>query len=71
VIGAIAGGSAGEVLGRSFAAATHPGWWVIAVLGAGVVILGVITTSPWAQRTADPFREAAPGAVMEEQTAAA
>jgi EmrB/QacA subfamily drug resistance transporter len=71
VIGAIAGGSAGEALGRSFAAATHPGWWVIAVLGVGVVILGVVTTSPWAQRTAEDFREAPPPAVLEEQTAAA
>jgi EmrB/QacA subfamily drug resistance transporter len=75
VIGAIAGGSVGGALGKSFASATHPGWWVIAVLGLGIVILGFITTSPWAQqtaeRTADQFHESRPPGVLEEQTAAA
>jgi EmrB/QacA subfamily drug resistance transporter len=60
VIGAIAGGSVAGTISTSFAAATHPGWWVIAVLGLGVLTLGVITTSPWAEataeRTADQFR---------------
>jgi hypothetical protein len=52
VIGAIAGGSVGGAIGKSFAVATHPGWWLIAVLGAVILVLGFVTTSPWAQETA-------------------
>ena len=52
VIGAIAGGDISGELGRSFAVATHPGWWVIAVLGAVILAIGVLTTTPWARETA-------------------
>ncbi len=62
VIGAIAGGTITGAIGSSFAAATHPGWWVVAVLGAIVLVLGFVTTSSWAEgtaeRTADRFRPA-------------
>jgi EmrB/QacA subfamily drug resistance transporter len=61
VIGAIAGGSVAGSLGRSFATATHAGWWVCAGLGAIVLVLGVLTTTTWAQdtaaRTAERFGE--------------
>jgi EmrB/QacA subfamily drug resistance transporter len=61
VIGAIAGGSITGALGAGFAAATHPGWWVAAVLGAAILALGLLTTTPWAEhtaeRTAGLFRE--------------
>jgi EmrB/QacA subfamily drug resistance transporter len=60
-IGAIAGGSIAASIGKGFAAATHPAWWVIAVLGLVVLCLGVITTTAWASRTAartaEQFRE--------------
>jgi EmrB/QacA subfamily drug resistance transporter len=63
VIGAIAGGSASGAIGRSFAASTHPGWWVITVLSATILVVGIVTTNAWAQgtavRTADRFREGA------------
>ena len=52
VIGAVAGaGVAGEI-GKGFAAATHAGWWIIAFLGAAVVVLGLLTTTRWADQTA-------------------
>jgi EmrB/QacA subfamily drug resistance transporter len=58
VVGAVAGSigaaaaGAGAGGGGGFAAATHPAWWIIAVLGAVVAVLGLATTTPWAQRTA-------------------
>jgi EmrB/QacA subfamily drug resistance transporter len=69
VIGAIAGGGVGGTIGRSFAAATHPAWWIIVGLGGAILVLGVLTTTRWAdetaRRTAERFREAGyePGSV--------
>ena len=59
VIGAISGGAvAGSGIGRSFASATHPGWWIIFALGTLIVIGGVVSTGTWAQRTARRTAEA-------------
>jgi MFS family permease len=52
VIGAIAGGSAAGAIGKSFAAATHPAWWVIAGFGGVILLLGLLTTTRWADETA-------------------
>ena len=75
VIGAIAGGSIAGSIGPGFAAATHPAWWVIVVLGAGILVLGVITTTAWAsrtaERTAEQFREPQPPALVARQELAA
>jgi MFS family permease len=60
VIGAIAGGTITGALGPGFAAATHPAWWVVAVLGAGVLVLGFLTTTPWAEETAERTAERFP-----------
>jgi len=61
VIGAIAGGTLSGAIEPSFAAATHAGWWLIVGLGVISLVLGVLTTSQWAQltarRTAERFRE--------------
>ena len=62
VIGAIAGGSLAGALGRGFAGATHPGWWIIAGLGLAVLVLGFVTTSAWAHGTARATAERFPGA---------
>jgi EmrB/QacA subfamily drug resistance transporter len=35
-----------------FVSASHIGWWLIAGCGLAVLALGVITTGPWARRTA-------------------
>jgi EmrB/QacA subfamily drug resistance transporter len=52
VLGAVAGSGVTGALGKSFATATHPGWWIIAVLGAVVLVLGFLTTTEWARETA-------------------
>jgi hypothetical protein len=61
VIGAIAGGGVAGAVGKGFAAATHPAWWVTGALGAVVFVLGLLTTSRWAvgtaARTAERFDE--------------
>jgi EmrB/QacA subfamily drug resistance transporter len=61
VIGAISGGSIAGAIGPSFAAATHSGWAIIAGLGVGIFVIGLVTTGSWAQRTArrtaERFRE--------------
>jgi MFS family permease len=65
VIGAVSGGSLGAAgIGRGFAAATHPGWWIIVGLGVVIFALGLLTTGGWAnataRRTAERLREPAP-----------
>ena len=52
VVGAVAGGTLAARLGKGFAVATHPGWWIITALGAVIVALGLLTTTRWADRTA-------------------
>ena len=64
-LGAIAGGGLGSGIGPGFAAATRPGWWVVAALGLVITALGYLTTTGWAQetarRTADRLSSAATG----------
>ena len=61
VIGAISGGTISGALGPSFAAATHAGWWVCVGLGVVSLVVGILTTSAWAnetaRQTAERFRE--------------
>ena len=61
ILGAVAGGSVTGAIGSSFAAATHPGWWIVAALGVVILVLGSVTTTSWAEqtaaRTAERFRE--------------
>ncbi|MEA2196835.1 MAG: hypothetical protein QOJ25_886 [Solirubrobacteraceae bacterium] len=61
IVGAAAGGGAAATLGKGFAAATHPGWWIITGLGAAVLLVGLLTTTRWAnetaEQTADRFRD--------------
>ncbi|MGI8903306.1 MAG: MFS transporter [Solirubrobacteraceae bacterium] len=62
IVGALTGASVSGVLGREFAAATHPGWWIIAGLGAAVLVVGLLSTTnrahETARRTAARFPEA-------------
>jgi EmrB/QacA subfamily drug resistance transporter len=61
IVGAAAGGGVAGALGKSFAAATHPGWWILTGFGAVVLALGVLSTTRWANETAvhtaDHFRD--------------
>jgi EmrB/QacA subfamily drug resistance transporter len=53
VLGALAGTSASAGgLGRSFASATHTSWWIILVLGLVILAVALMTTTGWAQLTA-------------------
>jgi len=38
--------------GTTFTNAAHGVWWTVAALGAGIALLGVASTGPWATRTA-------------------
>ncbi len=66
VLGAISGGAISGAIGPEFAAATHTGWWVCTGLGATILVLGLLTTTAWAEKTArdtaQRFRESEPGA---------
>jgi len=57
IVGAAAGGGASGVLGRSFAVATHPGWWIITGFGVVVFVLGLVSTTRWANETAEHTAE--------------
>jgi MFS family permease len=50
--GAVAGSGLVGAIGREFAHATRPGWWIVAALGLAVAALGYGTTTRWARRTA-------------------
>jgi EmrB/QacA subfamily drug resistance transporter len=52
VIGAISGGAVSGAIGPGFAAATHAGWWICVGLGVAILVLGLLTTTAWAERTA-------------------
>ena len=52
VLGAISGGAISGAIGAGFAAATHSAWWVCVVLGVLILVLGLLTTTAWAERTA-------------------
>ncbi|MDQ6806517.1 MAG: DHA2 family efflux MFS transporter permease subunit [Actinomycetota bacterium] len=61
IVGAAAGGGVAGALGKNFATATHPGWWIITGFGVVVLVLGLVSTTRWAnetaEQTADRFRE--------------
>jgi EmrB/QacA subfamily drug resistance transporter len=60
VIGAICGGTVAGAIGKSFAASTHVGWWIIAGIAVVILALGLLTTGSWARRTARMTAEAFP-----------
>jgi MFS family permease len=70
VIGAISGGTLAGGIGKSFAEATHPGWWVIVGLGLCMLAAGLLSTGAWAQgtarRTAESFRAEAGSGLARE-----
>jgi len=53
--GTLTGAGAG-MIGASFAASTHPLWWVIVGAGAAIALTGVLVSSPWARRSTDRVR---------------
>jgi EmrB/QacA subfamily drug resistance transporter len=57
VVGAVAGATASGALGPGFAAASHPGWWIVAGCGVVVLVLGLLSTTTWADETASQTAE--------------
>jgi hypothetical protein len=45
VLGAVVGTGLGGGIGRGFADATRPGWWIAGALGLAVAALGHLTTT--------------------------
>jgi hypothetical protein len=52
VVGAVASAGAVAAIGPSFAAASHPGWWIITGLGCAVFVIGLASTTRRALDTA-------------------
>ena len=52
IMGSVLSGNLHGALRTGFVAAARPGWWIVAACGALVLILAVVTTGPWALRTA-------------------
>lgn len=54
VIGAVlAAGVSTSAYRATFVSAAVPGWWILTGCGAVVLVLGAVTTGPWARRTAE------------------
>jgi EmrB/QacA subfamily drug resistance transporter len=52
VIGSVVIAHVAGDLAAGFAQASHVGWWIVFGCGVTVIALGIVTTSPWAKRTA-------------------
>jgi EmrB/QacA subfamily drug resistance transporter len=52
VVGAAATSGLQGSLGAGFARASHVGWWIITACGVGVLVLGLVTTTERANRSA-------------------
>jgi MFS family permease len=68
VIGSVVVSALHGPIRTGFAAASHAGWWLVACCGCAVLAIGLISTGPWAVRTAErvaaeigPGRQVMPG----------
>jgi EmrB/QacA subfamily drug resistance transporter len=52
VMGSVLSGNLHGGMRAGFVDASRPGWWIVAACGAVTLILGFVTTGPWALRTA-------------------
>ncbi|MEU2287573.1 MFS transporter [Streptomyces sp. NPDC013178] len=58
VVGAVlAAGVSTSSYRDTFVSAAVPGWWILAGCGLAVLVLGAVTTGPWARRTAERTAE--------------
>jgi MFS family permease len=61
IMGTIVGGAISGKISRSFAVDSHPAWYLSAAFAVVIIVLGLLTTTAWAertaQRTADRFQE--------------
>ncbi|KPI05553.1 drug resistance transporter, EmrB/QacA subfamily [Actinobacteria bacterium OK074] len=67
VIGAVlASGIGSSTYAKSFVTAARPAWWIVTACGLTVLILGALTTGPWARATAARTAERLQGAGVRE-----
>ncbi|MCX5213230.1 MFS transporter [Kitasatospora sp. NBC_00240] len=52
VIGTVVTSAVVGPVATGFAAASHAGWWIVIGLGVAILLLGLVTTTAWAGRTA-------------------
>ncbi|MEU2924757.1 MFS transporter [Streptomyces sp. NPDC007251] len=58
VIGAVlASGIHASAFRGTFVSAARPGWWILTACGLAVLVLGLLTSGPWAHRTAERTAE--------------
>ncbi|WP_030218037.1 MFS transporter [Streptomyces sp. NRRL WC-3626] len=58
VIGAVLAAGVGSApYASAFVAAARPGWWILAVCGLVVLVVGLLTSGRWAHRTAERTAE--------------
>jgi EmrB/QacA subfamily drug resistance transporter len=55
--GSITGVSGAAAVGAGFAASTHPLWLVVVGIGAAIVFVGVLATTPFAERSVAGIKE--------------
>ncbi|MCH6468647.1 MFS transporter [Sinomonas terrae] len=54
--GTLTGAGASAAIGPSFTGDTHLLWWVVAASGLAVLLIGFVSTTPWAHRSSDAVR---------------
>ena len=52
IVGAIVSSGAATAIGPGFTTASHAAWWIVTGLGVMVLVLGLTTTTRWAEQTA-------------------
>jgi EmrB/QacA subfamily drug resistance transporter len=58
VVGAVlASGIHASAIRDTFVPAARPGWWILTACGLAVLVLGLLTSGPWAHRTAERTAE--------------
>ncbi|WP_371481903.1 MFS transporter [Kitasatospora sp. NBC_00315] len=52
VVGTVVTSAIVGPMATGFAPASHAGWWIVVGLGGAILLLGLVTTTQWASRTA-------------------
>ncbi len=69
LVGAVAAAGVGAV-GPGFVQASHAGWWIVTGCGAAVLVLGLISTTAWANASAQRIADELGGGVLAESSLA-
>jgi hypothetical protein len=58
IVGSVLASSLRGSVHAGFLSAAHPGWWIMAGCGYAVLLLGLVSTTRWAQATVSHVRSA-------------